>query len=776
MLVYQYGGATTAPSGADAGKIVDIGTAGQYETSTVRSLSGDTIFYSPALGKVYDPVYTQLVVDAGAEDRRVNDLTADFFNGATGGVIFLTAEKSLTISGTLDAGGRGLRGGKGVIKPGDCNFLSPADGYTYPIGDFQGTWRGEGVSPVVTGRELGRAPSANGGGGGNDHNSGGGGGSNIARGGSGGKNITTSPFRCRGQYPGIGAYGLDADPDRVFLGGGGGAGHANNTDKAAGGNGGGLIVLSAPSIHFESGSEILLAGAAGASVNGDGAGGGGGGGTLLLLGDDITGSLNADLQGGSGGDTNNQDDRCFGPGGGGSGGRLLIAGDYGTLTLNANFEGGSAGIRTGSAICGPTDGAAEPGQEGNLQTITFSRPASAFTLSSDSACPGESIRVNDNSTGADEVSWKLLPDTAGLKVTRDEEGLSIVLTGEAKGSYFLTQTLAANGRGYPGDTLSFKVHDVATADSVSAQMDGNYVTVTVAEAEGYAQISYDFGDGTVVSTEATSLGHRYESPGSYPISVTLANRYCGNLIIEGPTVDSREPSRALILEKDPTGCPPLTITPFDLSQGSYDSRRWDFPGGESANSADEKPSITYTKPGTYTLTLTLQGNTVGGDTTATLEVIVFEAPTADFDYSIDNGQVSFTNRSTGSVESNWSFGDGATSEAENPVHTYTKDSTYAVTLITTGSSCTDTLRQEITINATTATHDLTSVGVTIFPNPTTGLVRIGGPASVISAYDARGRKIAAENSSVDLTNEPPGIYLLQLRVAGKTYLVRVVRQ
>jgi PKD repeat protein len=69
-------------------------------------------------------------------------------------------------------------------------------------------------------------------------------------------------------------------------------------------------------------------------------------------------------------------------------------------------------------------------------------------------------------------------------------------------------------------------------------------------------------------------------------------------------------------------------------------------------------------------------------------------PTPDASYAFeidDDGTVHFTNASVGGVAYHWDFGDGSTSDNENPDHTYAQDGAYQVTLIAYDDCSRDTV-------------------------------------------------------------------------------------
>ena len=143
-----------------------------------------------------------------------------------------------------------------------------------------------------------------------------------------------------------------------------------------------------------------------------------------------------------------------------------------------------------------------------------------------------------------------------------------------------------------------------------------------------------------------------------------------------------------------SGCAALTVNFTDESTGDITSWSWDF--GDGGTSTAQNPSHTYNSGGTYTVALTVTGSGGSDTDTKTDYITVSVAPTADFVGSPTSGTepltVNFTDQSTGGPTSwSWDFGDGNTSTAQNPSHTYNTTGTYTVSLIATNSCGNDTL-------------------------------------------------------------------------------------
>jgi PKD repeat protein len=73
-------------------------------------------------------------------------------------------------------------------------------------------------------------------------------------------------------------------------------------------------------------------------------------------------------------------------------------------------------------------------------------------------------------------------------------------------------------------------------------------------------------------------------------------------------------------------------------------------------------------------------------------------PRVDFSVNVDGLRVTLSNRTKGAVSWVWQFGDGESSTARNPRHTYADAGTYTITLTaTSGEGAVDRMSQEVTV-------------------------------------------------------------------------------
>jgi PKD repeat protein len=222
--------------------------------------------------------------------------------------------------------------------------------------------------------------------------------------------------------------------------------------------------------------------------------------------------------------------------------------------------------------------------------------------------------------------------------------------------------------------------------------------------------SWDFGDGETSSDPNPS--HTYETPGSYTVTLTVSNAFGldtetkADYITATPMPSDPGSEFADFAGGPTTGPAPLTVSFTDRSTGQPTSWSWFF--GDAATSTEQHPIHTYTTAGQYTVSLTVTNADSSYTETKVAYVSVAvppSPPVAGFSASPTSGTapltIRFTDGSTnGPTSWSWDFGDGWSSVARNPSHTYSDPGTYSVSLTATNA---DGLDVEIKVAYITVT-------------------------------------------------------------------------
>jgi YD repeat-containing protein len=162
------------------------------------------------------------------------------------------------------------------------------------------------------------------------------------------------------------------------------------------------------------------------------------------------------------------------------------------------------------------------------------------------------------------------------------------------------------------------------------------------------------------------------------------------------------PLMAYLTATPNSGYAPLSVQFHDRSTAApIDTRQWDFGDGTGSNLPD--PVHGYAQPGDYTTVLTI---TASGQTYHTAQTIHVADPlNVQFTATPVTGMaplaVTFTDQSTvldGVIRSwTWNFGDGYTSTLQNPIHQYSRGSTYDVQLTVHTDTYTKTVTKPASI-------------------------------------------------------------------------------
>jgi len=141
----------------------------------------------------------------------------------------------------------------------------------------------------------------------------------------------------------------------------------------------------------------------------------------------------------------------------------------------------------------------------------------------------------------------------------------------------------------------------------------------------------------------------------------------------------------------------------DLSTNEPDTWAWTFDGAIPEDSDEQNPYVTYYNAGVYDVTLEAS-NSAGSNTLTEEEYItVYPIAIPEFTYEIvDDTVVHFTNLSELATVYEWDFDDGEYSDDEEPIHTYTEDGSYSVTLTASNDECTTGEDYTLVIDIVTA--------------------------------------------------------------------------
>ncbi|HWI90754.1 MAG TPA: PKD domain-containing protein [Flavisolibacter sp.] len=213
-------------------------------------------------------------------------------------------------------------------------------------------------------------------------------------------------------------------------------------------------------------------------------------------------------------------------------------------------------------------------------------------------------------------------------------------------------------------------------------------------SEGYAtKWKWTFEGGTPATSNLSSPVVKYNTPGSYSVTVEVSNGTTTTTLTKKDYIkvdynqvkaDFNTPSQVVFTSQ--------TISFKDSSAGKPQTWLWEFvpvSGGTKLTSTQQNPSMTFTDTGYYNVSLTASNPSYSDKKTKTnfIRVIDINAVSADFisneTATYEGGSISFSDRSLGFVTSwQWNIEGPVTltSTQQNPVFNFTTAGRYKVSL------------------------------------------------------------------------------------------------
>ncbi|MCB9194923.1 MAG: PKD domain-containing protein [Flavobacteriales bacterium] len=285
-----------------------------------------------------------------------------------------------------------------------------------------------------------------------------------------------------------------------------------------------------------------------------------------------------------------------------------------------------------------------------------------------------------------------------------------------------------DGCSYDTTTVDITVHPspivdfTSTPDSVCVNSPFVFNNLSV----GLASSTWDFGDGAGTSL-LTNPSYSYSQTGVYQVTLTgigLTNG-CSTTVVH-PVVVSVQPVASFVAVPI-SGCVPLPVD-FTNTSSNYSFSSWDFADGNTTNQTN--PSHTFTTAGSYPVQLLVE-NANGCRDSISQMITVYPLPNANFNIASTDAcyapvTLTTSNLTTGAVGYDWDFGDGNTSNLNNPSNVFQTPGTYTI---------------ELTAISIHGCVDIASTNFTVYPLPEAAFTLpsdtacVGEPLTFVSLGD-----------------------------------------
>lgn len=257
------------------------------------------------------------------------------------------------------------------------------------------------------------------------------------------------------------------------------------------------------------------------------------------------------------------------------------------------------------------------------------------------------------------------------------------------GTYLVKLLVNTDNKCSNNITKTIHVYPSVIADFSNTQNTTCFpITLTYADSSTKAvSWLWEFGDGST-STLKNPV-HTFKQLPSSDVKLTITDTIGCQASITKPNVVVFKTDFSVSASR---GCAPLKVDFTDLS---VNASTWHWNFGDGAVSTSQNPSHVYSNNGIYPVQL-ISSTSTGCTDTMTFNSVITNKPTANFisknPTNCSPTLVSFTDSSLNAVSWIWDFGDGSSSNNQNPAHIYNIPGLYTIKLVVANTEgCTDTM-------------------------------------------------------------------------------------
>ncbi len=385
--------------------------------------------------------------------------------------------------------------------------------------------------------------------------------------------------------------------------------------------------------------------------------------------------------------------------------------------------------------------------------IAMPKPTAIFGTNVNIGCSPLNLQMVNNSLGLpDTYSWDF---GNGVTSSSSAATLQQVFTTGVNDTTFTIQLIVENECGI--DTTTHQI--TVLPNQVNAFFNTDNPSGCVPHTVNFTQFSqgatfssWDFGDGNTSGT--LSPTHTFTTAGTFTVTL-FANDGCGYDTIT--TIITVFPSPTVSFSSTPDSVCINELFSFTNTSLGLAAVLWNFGDGNTSNLTN--PTHAYLISGTYPVTLSGTSLVNGCSASLTQNIVVSTNPVASFNPTPILGclplVVSMNNSSTNSSFQAWNFGDGNSSAAFSPTHTYTTAGSFVIRLyVENANGCSDSISQIVTVYPLpTADFDVATTNacsqplVATFTNQSTGAInyewnfgdgQISSLTNPVHSYNATG--------------------------------------
>ena len=325
--------------------------------------------------------------------------------------------------------------------------------------------------------------------------------------------------------------------------------------------------------------------------------------------------------------------------------------------------------------------------------VVVNKPTLSFTADKTISCrPPLTVQYNSTVTNAATYQWNFGDGNTSTLPNPNH-------TYNATGQYTVTLTVtSANGC---TTTLTKPNYISITAPSIQIlnlpDSGCNPLTITpqytITAPDGVASYAWNFGDG--FTSTATNPSHSYITSGVYTLSLIITTTGgCRDSVSTTVKVGTKP---NVLFSASPLITCAFAPVIFNSQSTGNPITYWFWQFGDGNISYLENPTYQYQDTGFMNVTLTVGSNGCY-DTLKKFNYIYVKPPIARFSPSFNCAApltYTFNDQSILPLTWSWNFGDGTSSSAQSPVHTYATPGYYNVTLLVSNDSCSHSVNRLI---------------------------------------------------------------------------------